>query len=559
MNQKQILLFLLCIFQITNAQKKNHLLQDSLKAKSYDYLDERIYEYKKDSSKAAVYLFAYLRKAKNEQNWKEIVNGYQNLLHQSPDNLRLIYADSMILFAKKSDDNALIGSAYLSKGIVYYGQKKQILALDNYLIADSHISQSTDDYLIYKVKYHIALIKYYLGFYDEGISLLKECIDYFREENPRAYLNSLHSLGLCYNKIGNYGLCSRINALGLIESKKLEIKDMEPYFHHSQGINEYCMKNYNSAIKNIEPTLDTIRENKDFANESIGNFYIGKSYWELRKKDKALPYFQKVDHNFKTKGYIRPDLREVYELLIIYYKEKNDLKLQLYYIDQLLKADNVLDETYKYLVGKIHKEYDTKELLREKEKIQKELASKKDFDFVLVSIISFLFLVILFITYKYYKNRSLYKKRYIEQMNVIPTEDKSKPKSKIEKPLIQDINAETASVLLKQLEKFEKDKKFLDKEIGLASLAAAFNSNTKYMSVIIAHYRDKTFATYINDLRIDYIISRLKDDKRTRNFTNTALAEEAGFGTTQSFVTAFKARTGIPTAYFIEQIKKEKT
>jgi tetratricopeptide (TPR) repeat protein len=195
MNQKLLLIFFLGIIQLLSAQKTTYKIPDSLHSKSYEYLDDKIYELKKDSSKAAVYMYTYLNKARKEQNWKEIVNAYQSLLHQSPDNLRLVYADSMIYSAKKSNDDALIGSAYLSKGIVYYGQKKQILALDNYIIANNYISKTSDNYLTYKVKYHIALIKYYLGFYDEGISLLKECIVYFKEdENPRPYLNSLHSL-----------------------------------------------------------------------------------------------------------------------------------------------------------------------------------------------------------------------------------------------------------------------------------------------------------------------------------------------------------------------------
>jgi len=34
------------------------------------------------------------------------------------------------------------------------------------------------------------------------------------------------------------------------------------------------------------------------------------------------------------------------------------------------------------------------------------------------------------------------------------------------------------------------------------------------------------------------------------------LAEEAGFSSTQRFATAFFTRTGMPTSYFIEELKK---
>nr|WP_315155759.1 AraC family transcriptional regulator [uncultured Flavobacterium sp.] len=557
MNKSSILLLLILASPSIFSQRTNFKEPDSLSSKDYVYLDDRIFEFKKDSSKAAVYLFAYLHKAKNEQNWKEIVNAYQNIIYQSPSKLKIIYADSMIFAGKKTNDNAIVGSAYLSKGIVYYGEKQQILALDNYLLANNYISKTNDKYLIYKVKYHMALVKYYLGFYDEAISLLNESITYFKEKNPRAYLNSLHFLGLCYNKIGNYGLCSETNSLGISESKRLDLSEMKGYFIQSEGINEYFKNNFELAIKNIESSLNEITESKDFANESISNFYIGKSYWSLNKKEKALPYFLKVDKNFNDKKYIRPDLREVYEILITYFKGKKDLKMQLYYIDQLLKADTQLHETYRYLIGKIHKEYDTKELLNEKEKIQSQLNQRKYYDYILVIVILFLFPSLLILTYRHFKLRKVYKQRFDELMSKRNNENPTISKEKITKPEILDINPDAISTILNQLEKFERDQKFLEKNINLINLSATFKTNTKYLSKVISHYRDKGFVEYINDLKIDYVIDLLKNDRKARKYTNTALAEEAGFSSTQRFATAFFANTKMPTSFFIDQIKKD--
>ncbi|MDP5198987.1 helix-turn-helix domain-containing protein [Flavobacterium sp. DG2-3] len=559
MRKKYLLLLIICVPTWSAAQKIHQKYPDSLNKKSYEYLDERIYELRKDSARSSIYLYVYLRKAKEEKNYKEIINGYQNLLHQSSDNKRMMYADSMVYASKKSNDKILIGSAYLSKGIEYYALKQHNNALDNFIIADSLISQTSDRYLRYKLKYHIALVKYYLGYYDEAIALLRECITYFKNENSRAYLNSLHSLGLCYNRIGNYGLCSHTNELGLSECKKLDIQEMEVYFIHSQGINDFFQKNYASAIKNIESSIEGLKEKKDFGNESVGYFYIGKSYWEVRQYEKALPYFEKVDNLFNIKGYLRTDQREMYELLIKYYKNNGNTDLQLYNIDQLLKADNILNETFKYLVGKINKEYNTQELKIEKQNLKNEL-QRKNFKYsVLTGFTSLLFLSFVFMTYRYYKNRRIYRQKFDEQMIQISTsENKAKPKQKIEKPLLSDINPETVTTILKQLDKFEIDKKFLEKDWSLSKLSAAFKSNPTYLSSIIRHYKEKGFSEYINDLKIDYLMSLLYNNKLVRNYTNKALAEEAGFSSTQRFVNAFKTKTGMPTAYFVEQIKKGK-
>ncbi|WP_241775699.1 AraC family transcriptional regulator [Flavobacterium sp. Root420] len=246
-------------------------------------------------------------------------------------------------------------------------------------------------------------------------------------------------------------------------------------------------------------------------------------------------------------------------MLINYYKTTNNPKLQLYYIEQLLKADTVLNETFKYLVGKINKEYNTQELLIEKEKLKKQLLKKNQNYTALIVFTSILFTGFILLTYRYFKKRRFYKQKFDElTLKNGHVRDKTKPKLRAEQPVILDINPETISIILKQLDKFENDQKFLEKDWSLSKLSIALNSNPTYLSSIIHHYKEKRFSDYINDLKIDYIIELLYSDKRARNFTNKALAQEAGFSSTQRFANAFKAKTEMPTAYFIGQIKKEK-
>ncbi|OCB73186.1 hypothetical protein B0A79_15290 [Flavobacterium piscis] len=565
MNRKNLLLLLLLFFYLASAQKNNFKIPDSLKKKDYEYLDDKIYHFRKDSAQASIYAYALLYRAKSEQNWKEIINGYQNLLHMSPLKLRIVYADSMIYAAKKSNNDELIGSSYLSKGIVYYSQRIQDQAMDNYLAANSYISKTSNQYLIHKVKYSIAQTKFYIGFYDEAVSLLQECIVYYKDGHARPYLNSLHSLGLCYNKLGNFGRCSEINALGISESKRLKIEEMTPYFIHSEGINEYFKKNYGASIKNIESSIEAIKENDDSANEEVGYFYIGKCYWSLHQKEKALTYFQRVDKIFNEKKILRPDLRQAFELMINYYKTKKDFNKQLYYVDQLLKADTLLTETNKYIVGKIHKQYDTKELLLEKERITMEnekmvaeLHWEKYYHWIFAGVILLLFMVLLAVTYRYQKIRKKYKKNY--QFHVEEQQKaKDKPKAPTEKVPIKNINSETVALLLKHFENFEKDKKFLDKDWNLSSLSSAFNTNPKYVSNILEHFRTKGINEYINGLRIDYIINLLQTESKFKHYTYEALAKEAGFSTTERFKKAFLAKMGFSPSFFINKLKKEKT
>ena len=550
---KKSILLLIIIFDLQiYAQRDKPVSSDSLAGKTYDYLFERIEESEKDVNLQKVYLRFFLHKAKTEKNFEEIANGYKNYLHYSDYPLKLVYADSMIRAAQTSHDNELIGSAYLSKGIVYYGQKKHKKALDNYLIADDFISRTSDKYLLHKVKYNIASIKYFLGFYDEAISIFNECIDYFEEEDSRAYLNSLHLLGLCYNRIGNYGLCSEINTKGIEEGKRLETNEMRDYFIHSEGINQYFKSNYAEAVSKITSSIPSMKKNKDFGNESVGYFYIGKSYWDLHKPEMALPYFIKVDQIFDAKQYIRPDLRQNYELILKYYKSKKDLQRQLYYTDKLLKADSILDDKFIYLSGRVRKVYDTKLLLADKERIENLFNKRKYNDLIFTCIIVVMFMVLLFFAYRHFKIKSMYKLRYEEFMqknNVV-----SKNIVNMVPKGIEEISEDKVADILIKLEKFEHDKKYLEKDLNSIKLAASFGCNPKYLSKVIYHYRGKKFVKYISDLKIDHLISLMKEDKKIRKYTNKALADEVGFTTTQKFSQAFYAKTGFPTSYFVEEI-----
>lgn len=90
----------------------------------------------------------------------------------------------------------------------------------------------------------------------------------------------------------------------------------------------------------------------------------------------------------------------------------------------------------------------------------------------------------------------------------------------------------------------------------LSKMALLLNTNTKYVTLMIAKHRGKGTIEYINDLKIDYITETLKSESKYRNYTNKALGEEAGFLSTPKFTRAFKARNEITPTYFIYQLKK---
>lgn len=116
---------------------------------------------------------------------------------------------------------------------------------------------------------------------------------------------------------------------------------------------------------------------------------------------------------------------------------------------------------------------------------------------------------------------------------------------------------ETEQALLAKLKRFEGSVKFTSNDMSLAVLAGQFETNTKYLSEIINKHYDMNFNTYINKLRINFIVEKLKSDPNFRNYKISYLAETSGFSSHSSFATVFKSITGIAPITFIELLKNE--
>jgi YesN/AraC family two-component response regulator len=121
----------------------------------------------------------------------------------------------------------------------------------------------------------------------------------------------------------------------------------------------------------------------------------------------------------------------------------------------------------------------------------------------------------------------------------------------------QRISKEKEDEILKKLEEFEYSRKFLNKNMSLAILAGEMNTNTKYLTEIINKYKSKNFNLYINEQRINYIISLMESDLSYLNYKLSYLADIGGFSSHSAFTTVFKTVTGLSPNAYIQQLKSK--
>ena len=119
------------------------------------------------------------------------------------------------------------------------------------------------------------------------------------------------------------------------------------------------------------------------------------------------------------------------------------------------------------------------------------------------------------------------------------------------------MTSETETKLLELLDEFEKGDLYNNKGMSLSFLAGELNTNTKYLSYVINQHKTADFKTYINRLRINYIVDKLINDEKYRQYKISILADECGFSSHSKFAAVFKAVTDFSPSAYIKHLDAE--
>ena len=538
---------------------------------SYDGIRKNYENYAENDISAFAFINPYIQKAKKEKKYPELFQAYRDAVFYSKSNSRKItYADSCLDAAYKSGSDDRVATAYVLKGSVYYAKMRSYkAALDEYLMAYKYSKNTGDLYLKYKIAYHLGVVKNYLGYYDEALELFKPSIAFFESEsknknlhqfqifnNRKGYLNSLHQIIICYRNKGNYEKADSLINIGLRQTfNNRDFVQERSYFLKCKGLLEYHNNNYQAAINYLQQSLSLMKN--DFAWAAVDFLYIGKSHLALGNEHLAITNFKKIDSIFEKSNFILPEIRENYELLINYYKDKNDAKNQLFYTTQLLKADSLISQDFAYLSPKVHREYDTTTLLDEKGKLEK--ANSWGIFFIILLLLSTVFLAV--ILYKKYEKEKIILQKYALLQKKLQNQDYIL-ENRFSNDNIQDRKtvhvAETLKkILLEKLKKFEENKDFNQKGLTIQKLAAQLETNSIYLSQVIKEYRGMTFNKYVTNLRIRNITYLLYEKRIYLNYTIESLAKECGIASRQNFSDLFYEINGIRPTDFIRKRKKQ--
>lgn len=558
--KKQFIVLVLLLFIRLSSQQ--------IGGPSFDDIRSQYQNLPKNDIRALPYVSDYIRKAKKAADFKALTQGYRDAVLYTPDEkMKLVYSDSMIYAAEKSRDNSLLTLAYLGKGIIYYfNYKKFEPALDQYLKAYDYSKKTEDLYLKYKVIYHLGVVKSYLGYYQDAAKHFSNCLSFFEKESQkrkhqneiynykRGYYNSLHQIIICYRNLNRQHLSDSLLTLGIEKiNRESEFSLERSYLLKCRGISGFKHRNYRSAVIDFETALPEL-EKKDFSYASVVYFYLGQCLMVTDER-KGVEKLQKVDSIFRKHGFILPELRQNFEILINYYRKKANIGKELYYTNQLLKVDKALAKDFTYLSSRIHKEYDTKDLLEKKEFLKRKSALRL---YLLIVISLLAIILIMFLTWRYYRERNIRLRYERLQERLLGHSECPEIKDKTEEAKkITALSPELIRELSEKIRKFEASRGFTKTGLTQHDLASQLGTNYKYLSIYINEIKGVNFKNYLNRLRIDYITELLNNDRKYLNYTTEALAEECGVATRQSFSDLFQEINGIRPQDYIRQRKQE--
>lgn len=530
------------------------------KLKNIDFEDVKNQFYQMDSSSKNRFAQNFLLIGKTDKDSLRIANGYYLFSELYSESQKSItYADSIIEYTKKWNHYTYPAQGYIQKGTQQYYNSNYKKALQNFLKANDIALKQNNKLQLIIIKHYIGLLKNVNFNIKEALGIFKENYNYILNNdlqilNRKQYLKSLYALADSYAKNDVIDSAEIYYLKGIKHTSKKD-NYFYPHFLLGNGTSNYLKRNYQKARDSLIKACSLLKEqNKGF---SSGYLYLFEVYRDMGESNHGLKYLLELDSIYEKNE--NSDLfneRETYIFLNDYFKKNNDKEKQLKYLSRFLVVDSIINENYHNLDNEISKKYDSKMLSIEKESIIKSLKKSdrtKRKIIVLISLITSCCIVFIFIYNR--KNQELKRKHKI----VIKNEERTSlpSPSQLQKLNSSDLSEDLINRIITELNEFEKLGKFSTKNYTLNSLAKEINTNSTYLSKVINLTKGENFTNYMNNLKVEYAIQKLKNDSTIRSYTIKAISEECGFNTAQSFSKAFHKKTGIYPSYFVKKLNKE--
>ncbi|MEE9378942.1 MAG: hypothetical protein V3V33_13000 [Candidatus Lokiarchaeia archaeon] len=485
-----------------------------------------------------------------------LLDGYTLLIESDLHNHQK-YIDTINYYSNFLDSKLYYpANGYFITALSYMERKKFNEALDKFIISKRLAAKSNNNYIEQLSYMSIGLIKLErVNNEKEALKIFKDLQIFFKDEKykkgyPDFYGQLNFNLAEAFQRLNKIDSAQFYTNYGREFSIASQQKNLIGYFDYEQGIIDYKKGNYKEALVKLSGSLESLEKVGDFANILINHYYQGLTCQKLGDVFRMNNAFKKVDSIFDAKPMYTKEVRQLFFNLKNKYKSNKDFKNQLKYLNKLSQVDSIYLKDFRDLTHNFN-ELNSESLESERIAINSKLENqRKRFNIFTISYIVLLVLIISILVF-YISKYFAQKKQFLALMaNTANT-----PKQNTNHFSLSD---DKEKELLLKLEAYEKSNGFLKKDILIQDFAKNnLGSNDKYLRSILSKYKDGlTFTDYLNKLRINWFVNKIKEDKSYRKFTLKTYAEDCGFQTYSTFARAFEKQTKLKPHYFLNQVVK---
>ncbi len=461
--------------------------------------------------------------------------------------------------------------------------------------------------MVNTVNFSIELIKskvdiYKQGFPKESLSYLENIYNLeIKKDKLKELKVTRKNLIEVYIKNDELEKAKHLIEEGLKQAERENNKEFMFYLHDLKSKINKLKENYTISINEAKEALRYAEDLKNQLFINQANFNLAELAYILEDYKGVLKYLKKVEYNKNNKTSLQ--LSRDYKLRADTYNSLDSIRLSRDYLSKHLVEKDKANKEYldalksiytistKEKVSEIQDNYETE---LQEEISEKEKHKKTKWYWIGISA-GLLFLI--FILFTFFKGKS---KRNQERFEVLMQKVKAfeERKTDIEPRKVEDVvlekeivleiepskipkNLEAEEDIIKTEEEEEEDTEdpayvindkkveeilvkllaledklyYLRQDCTLHNMAKKLKTNTSYLSKIINTHLNKSFSTYINELRINYAILELKNNKRLRSYSVKGIAQEMGYKNADAFTRYFKVTTGITPAVYIKKIE----
>ncbi|GGW45313.1 tetratricopeptide repeat protein [Arenibacter certesii] len=327
-------------------------------------------------------------------------------------------------------------------------------------------------------------------------------------------------------------------------------KNYDPNFHLATthellGKNYLLLKKPDSAFIYFDLALQNLQNSQNPKSPLKGFIYngLGATYQYQDDFENAHIYYLKGLDVAETSNFYNLKV-EVYKALMDYYRATNEDDNFILFSEKREKLINIARQTQKNIANKLI------ERLQEKENSIKFKNSSALF--FGASLLGIIFVLGVY----YYRSKLGISNFQGISVNNTPRNVETLTKIVEEKNYMSQ---ETEKHILNKLKEFEDSNYFLDKNMSFSTLVGFINSNSKYLRQVLKNNKNTDYNHYINELRINYVVNKLKTNPDYLNYKISYLAEECGFSSHSKFSASFKNVTQLSPSEFIINLRDKAT